>query len=53
MLDYNFYRIWPFLAGHGHASAARGTWYESITTELETNFPQKISAYRNFWAILR
>ena len=29
-----FYRIWPCLAGHGHASAARGTWYESITTEL-------------------
>ena len=25
--------VWPRLAGHGHASAARGTWYETITTE--------------------
>ena len=29
-----FNRIWPCLAGHGHASTACGTWYESITTEL-------------------
>ena len=41
MLDYNFYRIGACLAGHGHASAARGTWYESITTERETSFSQK------------
>ena len=52
MLDHNFYRILPRLPGHGHASAARGTWYEAITTKREPSFPIKynysISAYRDF-----
>ena len=33
---------WPCLAGHGHASAARGTWYESITTELLIYGPMRL-----------
>ena len=45
------------ITASGHASVARGTWYEPITTERETSFPQKgnfyIAAYRIFWAFLR
>ena len=51
--NYIFYRIWPCFAGYSHASAARGTLYESITAERETSFPPKkysfsFSAYCDF-----